>query len=120
MNNRLLLPQNIERHLKLWIYLLPVVGLVPAVWTLYRSPKKQVNSNKYREQKRVSLMSVRLVLVWLISYASLSVGAANGSEIISFRLLYANAIITTVYFLTCTVMMARLAGKSKGDATMGF
>ena len=113
MNNRLLLPQ-VERHLKLWVYLLPVVGVVPAIWTLYRSPKKQVNSNECREQKRISLMSIRLVLVWLISYASLSFGAANGSEILSFRLLYTNAIITTVYFITCTVMMTRLVSKNKG------
>ena len=113
MNNRLLLPQNIERHLKLWVYLLPIVGIVPAIWTLYRSPK-QINSDECREQKRVSLMSVRLVLIWLISYAFLFVGAANASEIISFRLLYANAIITTAYFVTCTVMMARLASKNRG------
>ena len=113
MNNRLPTPRDIERHLQLWIYLLPVVGIVPAIWTLYRLPKKQVNSDECREQKRISLMSVRLVLVWLISYASLFFGAANSSEIISFRLLYANAIITTAYFVTCMVLMSRLSARNK-------
>ena len=112
MNNRLLLPQNVERHLKLWIYLLPIVGVIPAVWTLYRQPKKPIDSD--REQKKASLLSIKLVLVWLISYASCSFGAASASEIMSFRLLYANAIITTAYFVTCTILMARLGGKSKG------
>ena len=112
MNNRLLLPQNVERHLKLWIYLLPIVGVIPAVWTLYRQSKKPID--EYREQKKASLLSIKLVLVWLISYASCSFGAASASEIMSFRLLYANAIITTAYFVTCTVLMASLVNKSKG------
>ena len=112
MNNRLFLPQNIERYLKLWIYLLPIVGIIPAVWTLYRLPKKPID--EYREQKKASLLSIKLALIWLISYASLGLGAASTSEIISFRLLYANAIITTAYFVTCTVLMARLGGKNKG------
>ena len=113
MNNQLLRPQNIERYLKLWIYLLPVVGIIPAVWTLY-SPQKNNSNNldEYREQKKASHLSIRLALVWLISYSSLSFGAASASEIISFRLLYTNAILTTAYFITCAVMMARLGNKS--------
>ena len=113
MNNRLFLPQNLERHLKLWIYLLPIVGVIPAVWTLYRQPKKQID-DEYREQKKASLMSIKLALIWFISYASLGLSAASASEIISFRLLYANAIVTTAYFVICTILMARLGTKSKG------
>ncbi|MGD1922099.1 MAG: hypothetical protein ACFCAD_26310 [Pleurocapsa sp.] len=113
MNNQLLHLQKVERHLKLWIYLLPVVGIIPAVWTLYRITKnKQTNLDEYREQKKASHLSFRLSLMWLISYSSLSLGAFSASEIMSFRLLYANAILTTAYFITCTVMMIRLGKKS--------
>ena len=113
MNNRLLRPQNIERHLKLWIYLLPVVGIIPAVWTLYKPQKTDSNNlDRDREQKKVAHLSIRLALVWLISYSSFFLGATNASEIMSFRLLYANAILTTAYFAICTVMMLRLGNKS--------
>jgi uncharacterized membrane protein YhdT len=110
MNNQFLHPQKIEQHLKLWIYLLPVVGIIPAVWTLYRPQKNhQANLEEHREQKKASRLALNLVLIWLVSYGLLSFGATNASEIISFRLLYANAILTTVYFVTCTVLMSRLS-----------
>lgn len=113
MNNRLLHPQKIERHLKLWIYLLPIVGIVPAVWTLYQLAKNnQADLEEYREQKKASQLSIKLALIWLVSYSSLSLGATNTADIISFRLLYANAIFTTLYFVTCTFMMIRLGSKS--------
>lgn len=113
MNNRFSHPQKLERHLKLWIYLLPIVGTIPAVWTLYRTTKNdQTSLDEYREQKKASHLSLKLSLVWLILYSSLSLGAASASEIMSFRLLYANAILTTAYFVTCTAMMTRLGKKS--------
>ena len=113
MNNRLLRSPKIERHLKLWIYLLPVVGVVPAIWTLYKShPNDGSNVVEHREQKKVSRLSLNLVLIWLISYSSLSLGAANTTGIIAFRLLFANTILTTAYFVACTVLMSRLSHKS--------
>ncbi len=113
MNNRLSHPQKIERHLKLWIYLLPVFGVFPSIWTLYRAPKSGLTDlAANREQKKASQLSLKLVLAWLISYSSLSLGAASASGIVSFRLLYANAIVTTVYFITCTIWMIRLGSKS--------
>ena len=83
---------------------------------LYILPGKigGVNLDEHREQIKASRLSLKLVLLWLISYSSLSFGAAGASEIISFRLLYANAILTTVYFVACTFMMIRLGNKSKG------
>lgn len=102
-----------QRHLKLWIYLLPVVGIFPAIWTLYGSPQSdRVDSAASREQKKVSRLSLILVLAWLSSYFLLSLGAANVTQIMSFRLLYANAIITTAYFVTCTLLMSRLGNKT--------
>ena len=128
MNNQYNCPNRTERHLRLWIYLLPVVGVIPAIWTLYLSPRnKEIPSEKkdalhihssarcdraHREQQKVSRLSVTLILAWLSSYSLLSLGAANASGIMSFRLLYTNAILTTGYFLACTVLMSRLSKKS--------
>lgn len=108
MNNRDYRPIYTPRHHKLWIYFLPVVGIVPAVWTLYRKKGD-------RESQKASRVSLNLVLIWLCSYSLLSLGATNASGIMSFRLLYANAILTTTYFVACTVMMSRLGNKTNSD-----
>ena len=99
--------ENKKLHkLYLWVYLLPVVGAIPALWTLYRD---RANS----EQKKASRMSLVLLSLWLVSYISLLVGADRTSDVLSFRLLYGNALITTGYFLICFVLLFRLKqGKS--------
>ena len=113
MNNRLLQQQKIERHLSLWIYLLPVIGIIPSMWTLYRPQKNnQLTSDEDREQNKACHLSLKLAIVWLFSYSSLSLSAAGASEIMSFRLLYANAILTTAYFLSCIILLARLSKKN--------
>ena len=111
MNNLDYRPIRRSRHLKLWIYFLPAIGIIPAVWTLYRKPDSD------RESQKASRMSLNLVLIWLCSYSLLSLGAANASGIVSFRLLYANAILTTTYFVACTVMMSRLGNKTKSGSS---
>ena len=100
------------RQLQLWIYLLPVVGVVPAIWTLYRAEQLKDNVTVHCDrfelrQRKVSRVSINLALAWLICYCSLSLSADSVSGIESFRLLYANALITTGYFLTCTFLMLR-------------
>ena len=113
MNDQSYRLKSTQRHLKLWIYLLPVVGVIPAIWTLYSSfPGDLAEPAANREQKKVSRLSLTLVLTWLCSYSLLSLSAAHVTQIMSFRLLYANAIITTVYFVTCTILMSRLGNKS--------
>lgn len=101
MNNKYSANSQIERYLKLWLYLLPIVGIIPAMWTLYRG-----KGNK--EQQQASRISIILMLVWLGSYCCLSLGVERASELLAFRLLYTNALITTGYFLTCTLLMLRL------------
>ena len=95
-----------SQKLQLLIYLLPIVGVIPSLWTLYRG---QGNS----EQKKTSRLSIVLLLLWLMPYTSLFVGAGQTSDLLAFRLLYTNALITTGYFLICLVLMFRLhQGKS--------
>ncbi|MGB5634134.1 MAG: hypothetical protein WBM44_13960 [Waterburya sp.] len=120
MNNQSYSSNHIEQYLKLWIYLLPIVGVIPAIWTLYRAKNNiSINSKDslphsfaaLRQQQKASRLSINLMIIWLSSYALFSLGAANVSELMSFRLLYANAVTTTGYFLTCTWLMSQLGRK---------
>ena len=117
MSHQSPIPTTVDRHLQLWIYLLPVVGIVPAVWTLYRAEKNRVDLSQsdralQSRQKKVSRLSINLSLIWLSSYVLCFWGADRASEILSFRLLYLNTIITSGYFLTCTYLMFRLSKKN--------
>ncbi len=126
MNNQSSSPRHIDQYLKLWIYLLPIVGVIPAIWTLSRTKNITTTSDTsedfalkdnaiLRQQQKASRLAINLMVIWLTSYALFSLGAANVSDIVSFRMLYTNAIITTGYFLTCTWLMSRL-GKNKLSA----
>lgn len=97
--------QKAQRQ-QLWIYLLPIVGIVPALWTLYRG---QANE----QEQKISRLSLILVSFWLIAYISLFFGSNQTSDLLSFRLLYINALITTGYFLACLLLLWQsLQGKS--------
>ena len=120
MSNHLSTSKQTEKYLQLWIYFLPVVGIVPALWTLYRiknSNPIDLQNNpledyaELQQQQKASRQSVSLTLIWLCSYILLSCGAGSEAEIISFRFLYANAITTTGYFVACTFLMSRLGKK---------
>lgn len=89
------------RRLQLYLYLIPVVGALPAFWTLIRQGGD-------REQRSVSRLSVALALTWLIAYALLWTGAANTSELLKFRLLFLDTLLTSGYFLACFGLMLRL------------
>ncbi|NET61044.1 MAG: hypothetical protein F6K47_34440 [Symploca sp. SIO2E6] len=96
--------QNLKR-LTLFIYLVPIIGLLPALWTLYRRQGR-------REQQAVSRLSVTLAFGWLLSYILLSAGA-QVSEFWSIRLLFMNTMFTSGYFLVSIGLMVRLwQGKS--------
>ena len=95
-----------EKQSQLWIYLLPVLGVFPAVWTLYRGKGNL-------EQQKTSRLSLMLGLLWFTGYISLLMGATQSSEMLTFRLLYANTLLTSGYFLICLGLMFRLrTGKS--------
>jgi hypothetical protein len=93
--------QHLER-LQLFVYLVPVFGFFPALWTLYRRQGT-------REQQAVSRLSVTLALGWLLGYILLSAGAAGqASEFWMIRLLFINSLLTSGYFLVSIGLMARL------------
>jgi len=88
------------QHLQLYIYLVPVLGFFPALWTLYCRQGS-------REQQAVSRLSVTLAFGWLVSYILLSAGVPF-SESWTLRLLFMNTLLTSGYFLVSLGLMVRL------------
>jgi hypothetical protein len=88
------------QHLNLYLYLIPVLGFFPAIWTLYR---RQAS----RQQLQASRLSVTLALVWLLSYILLETGAKS-SELLSLPLLIGSSVIGSSYFIVCLTLMFRL------------
>lgn len=86
-------------RLQLFIYLVPVLGFFPALWTLYRRQGT-------REQQAVSRLSVTLAFSWLLGYILLS--ASVPSEFWTLRLLFMNSLLTSGYFLVSLGLMVRL------------
>lgn len=89
-------------RVKLFIYLIPILGVIPALWTLSRSQSTS-------EEKQVSRVAINLAIAWITAYCLLLFGANySGGEVSSFRLLYTNSILTSAYFVTCSVMLFNL------------
>ena len=101
MNDLYSVTEKKAQQLQLWIYLLPVVGIIPSLWTLSRGKASE-------SEQKASRLSLILVLSWSIAYISLSFSANQTSELLAFRLLYTNALITTGYFVVCLGLMFRL------------
>lgn len=105
MKNHNSVPEREEQYWQLWIFLLPVIGVVPSLWTLARKKGST-------QQRKVSRLATTLLLTWTIAYVLLWLGADRTSGILAFRLLYVNALFTTSYFLTCCWLIVNLkAGK---------
>jgi hypothetical protein len=91
---------------QLLLYLIPIIGVFPSLWTLYRH---QGN----REQRAVSRLSLTLGFTWLLGYLFLATGAAT-SEFLALRLLILNTFLTSGYFLVSLWLIVRIIqGKSR-------
>ncbi|MEA5467423.1 hypothetical protein [Spirulina sp. 06S082] len=89
------------QRLQEYIYLIPIFGVLPALWTLKRDRGTP-------EQRKICRLSITLALGWLLAYALLSFGGSQTSEIFRFRLLFLNSLVGSGYFLTCLAIMIRL------------
>ena len=92
--------QKLEKLQKI-TNLIPVVGFVPALWTLYRRQGS-------RQVLSVSRFSIRLTLVWFITYSLLWLSSLQTSEMLTLRLLYLNGLLTSGYILVCLGFMFRV------------
>jgi hypothetical protein len=88
------------RKLRLFIYLVPVLGFFPALWTLYRGQRDE------REQA-VSRLAVILAFAWLSGYTFLSASAPE-SDLWTMRLLVINSFFTSGYFVVNLWLMVKV------------
>lgn len=90
------------KQLQMWFYLMPFVGIFPSLWTLYR----KTGTTK---EKSISRLSVKLGLTWLIFYILLWLTSfASPSEILTFRLLFLNGLLTSGYFLASFILIIQV------------
>jgi hypothetical protein len=88
------------RQLKLFFYLVPVFGFLPAVWTLYRQRGNQ-------QEQALSRVVIKLAVGWLFAYILLGAGIQS-SESLALPLLVTSSFMTSGYFLVNIWMMVRL------------
>lgn len=97
---------------QLLVYLIPVIGFFPSLWTLYRRQGT-------REQLTTSRLSITLAFTWLLGNLLLSTGATTTSELFTLRLLLLNSFLTSGYFLVSVWLMIRIF-KGKPKSLPGF
>jgi len=90
-------------RLQIFMTLIPVVGFLPALWTLYR----QQGSPEVRNASR---LAVTLTTGWLLGYLLLGAGVefSASSTISSLSLLILASLLTSGYFLANLWLMLRL------------
>ncbi|MEH2381594.1 MAG: hypothetical protein V7K27_22345 [Nostoc sp.] len=99
---------------QLLLYLIPIIGFFPSLWTLYRGQGS-------REQLATSRLSITLALIWLLGYLLLASGAAT-SDFLTLRLFILNSFLTSGYFLVSVWLILRLmqgkSGRLPGFSTL--
>ena len=86
-------------RLETFLYLTPVVGLLPSMWAIYRCQRD-------KRQLAVCRLSVLLAFTWLSIYLSLNVGAdLSGASAVGYRLLFLNSLMTSGYFMVSIWLM---------------
>jgi hypothetical protein len=89
-------------RLETFLYLTPVVGLLPSMWAIYRCQRD-------KRQLAVCRLSVLLAFTWLSIYLSLNVGAdLSGASAVGLRLLFLNSLATSGYFMASVWLMVLL------------
>jgi hypothetical protein len=93
---------DVLSRLETFLYLTPVVGLLPSMWAIYRCQRD-------KRQLAVCRLSVLLAFTWLSIYLSLNVGAdLSGASVVGFRLLFLNSLATSGYFMASVWLMVLL------------
>lgn len=93
-------PETKLETLKLVIYLVPIFGFFPSLWSLYLTQGS-------RREQTVSKTAVTLALTWVIVYV-LTAAGSQMSDAVSMRMLVTGLLTTTGYFVTNMWLMVRL------------
>jgi hypothetical protein len=89
-------------RLETFFYLIPVIGIIPSIWAIYRRQHD-------KRQLAVCRLSVFLAFIWLSTYLGLNVSAdLSGASTIGLRLLFLNSLATSGYFMVSLWLMMLL------------
>jgi hypothetical protein len=102
---------SVTPSIQLLLYLIPVVGFFPSLWTLYTRQGS-------REQLTASRLSITLALTWMVGYFFLGTGAET-SEFFTLRLLILNGFLTSGYFLA-SIWLILNALRGRNQRIPGF
>ncbi|MEO0407704.1 MAG: hypothetical protein AAF289_10165 [Cyanobacteria bacterium P01_A01_bin.135] len=86
------------RRLGLFVYLVPVLGSLPALWLI-------AQQRGDRQQRYLSRLSVTLTASWLMGYALLSLGNGGGHALWPLLL---STFLTSGYFVVSLWLMVQL------------
>lgn len=93
------------KRTRLLLYLIPVFGFFPALWTLYRRKGS-------KQEQKVSRLAVILALGWLSSYVVLGTGVQT-SESFALPLLVTNGVLTSGYFVVNLWLMTQVMRRKR-------
>jgi hypothetical protein len=102
---------DLTDRLETFFCLIPVIGLIPSLWSIYRhqshAPEERLC---YKKKLAVCRLSVLLALSWVTIYLSCNVGAdlSGTSTSIGLRLLFINSLSTSGYFVSSLWLMMQL------------
>ncbi|PZD74376.1 hypothetical protein C1752_01377 [Acaryochloris thomasi RCC1774] len=89
----------------LFVYLIPVFGVVPAAWSLTRRQSD-------RKSRSVSRLAIALGLLWGLGILTLNTGfvfaSESGASGTGLSLLVINSVFTSSYFMTMLWLMVRV------------
>jgi hypothetical protein len=92
--------RNLER-LQIFICLIPIIGFLPALWTLYRQQGSL-------EQRNASRLVITLTLGWLSGYFLLGAASQVTTSSSTLSLLILSSLLTSGYFLANLWLMVCL------------
>ncbi len=110
-----------QKRLRLFLYLMPLVGVVPAGVNLYlqrNQPKPNSEQRAQRQDLQVSRQAVSLAAVWLLALALVNLGGQLG-ETPQLGVMLFNSVLTSGYFIANCWLMIQL-GRGKRPELPGL
>ncbi|MEA5571339.1 hypothetical protein [Calothrix sp. UHCC 0171] len=92
--------------LQLILYMIPIVGFFPSLWTLY-------SRQGTKEQLMASRLSITLAMAWILGYLMLATGAEQTSDFLTLRLQVLNTFLTSGYFLVSLWLILNAVRRKK-------
>jgi len=108
-----------QTRLKLILYLIPFVGFLPALWSLYHEPLKSPKSsrqnpkdNRSRKEGQAARLAVTSGGLWAVMTVLLSTGALTGDGIGLGMLVWAS-LLTSSYFIVNVSLMIQVLRRQR-------